>query len=175
MVKGSGGKESGGGHGVRRTSFKRARRARFRVRGDDQIRKDLEKGKGERETVDGRLVGPVGTINKVVLDDDIPGCGKFFCAVCARYFANEESLRSHNKTKKHKRRHKLFYDRKTGELRSEEDIHHSQDVADRAKGRGRTDNGQRLGRGGAATMATETLSAAAAGGNQDEPVDFGEL
>jgi len=83
MVKGSGGRESGGGHGVRRTSFKRARRARFRVRGDDQIRDDLENGAGVKE-VGGRLVGPVGTINKVVLDEDIPGSGKFFCAVCAR-------------------------------------------------------------------------------------------
>ena len=68
---------------MRRTSFKRARRARFRVRGDDQIRDDLENGVGVKEA-GGRLVGPVGTINKVVLDEDIPGSGKFFCAVCAR-------------------------------------------------------------------------------------------
>ena len=101
MVKGA----AGGGHGVRRSSFKRARRARFRVRGDDQIRQDLElraleEGSGKDNnnnntssntvtvTVGGRErqrhVGPVGTINKVVLDDDIPGAGRWYCAVCSR-------------------------------------------------------------------------------------------
>ena len=41
-----------------------------------------------------------------------------------RYFANEHSLQTHLKTKKHKRRYKLFYDKKTGQLKKEEDIFH---------------------------------------------------
>ena len=76
---------AGGGHGVRKTSFKRARRSRFRARGDDQIRKDLEKaGQAREEDANGRAIGPVGTINKVALDEEIPGSGKFYCNVCAR-------------------------------------------------------------------------------------------
>ena len=99
MVKGA----AGGGHGVRKSSYKRARRARFRVRGDDQIRKDLEdklnngtlevkcppiviqeKGSGNKKKGREERYGPVGTINKVILDEDIPGLGRFYCGVCAR-------------------------------------------------------------------------------------------
>ena len=67
------------------------RRARFRVRADEQIRADLEqklsnKG-GEKESQaagEKKRFGPVGTINKVLLDEDIPGLGRWYCEVCSR-------------------------------------------------------------------------------------------
>ena len=88
-----------------------------------------------------------------------------------RYFATEQAYLSHLKTKKHKRRYKLFYEGKTGSLRKEGDIFHSQMDAERAKGRGRTDNGTPVAR----MTATTTVTAAAAVANQEDPIDFGEL
>ncbi len=83
---------------------------------------------------------------------------------------NEDTLEKHYKTKKHKRRLKLFYDKKTGQLKKEEDIFHSQKVADAAKGRGGTDNGTRAAAGMAVEPAAAAPVMAAAA-----PVDFGEL
>lgn len=180
---------AGGGHGVRKSSYKRARRARFRVRADEQIRADLEqklsnKG-GEKESQaagEKKRFGPVGTINKVLLDEDIPGLGRWYCEVCSRYFANEHSLLSHLKTKKHKRRYKLFYDNKTGQLKCPEDIYHTQAMADAAKGRGKTDNGVAVNgmktdtkANTATATATATSTSSPAAMEEQIPEDFGEL
>ena len=83
---------------MRKSSYKRARRARFQSRFDDQIRKDLQteldekngggakgpQSNGLQRLAPGERVGPSGTTNKIVLDDDTPGSGRFYCIVCAR-------------------------------------------------------------------------------------------
>jgi len=38
------------------------------------------------------------------VDHDLPGKGQFLCVSCSRYFINEETLKSHFKTKVHKKR-----------------------------------------------------------------------
>ena len=90
-----------------------------------------------------------------------------------RYFANEHSYLAHQKTKKHKRRYKLFYDKKTGQLKAPKDIYHTQGMADAAKGRGATDNGVAT-RMRMKTEAKQTTTHAAAMEEQI-PEDFGEL
>lgn len=41
-------------------------------------------------------------------DVDVAGFGKHYCIPCARYFVSEESLTTHQGTKPHKRRLRLF-------------------------------------------------------------------
>ena len=57
-------------------------------------------------------------------DDDLPGCGRFYCISCARYFINEPgqnliflscstncgcvALEEHNKSKLHRRKLKMM-------------------------------------------------------------------
>ena len=41
-------------------------------------------------------------------DDDLPGCGRFYCISCARYFINEAALEVHNKSKLHRRKLKVM-------------------------------------------------------------------
>ena len=43
--------------------------------------------------------------NTVVLDEDKPGLGQFYCVECARYFTDENTLVKHKGTKVHKRRY----------------------------------------------------------------------
>lgn len=46
------------------------------------------------------------------LDVERPGLGQFYCAECARYFISAGALRSHGRTKAHKRRVKLLHTEK---------------------------------------------------------------
>jgi len=40
-------------------------------------------------------------------DQDLPGCGQYYCMVCARYFITDKHLEEHVKSKLHKKRVKL--------------------------------------------------------------------
>ena len=42
--------------------------------------------------------------NEQPIDVDLPGSGQHYCICCARYFIDAESLKSHFKTKAHKKR-----------------------------------------------------------------------
>lgn len=42
------------------------------------------------------------------IDDDKPGSGQHYCLHCARYFITSEALKSHFRTKVHKRRLKAL-------------------------------------------------------------------
>jgi len=46
------------------------------------------------------------TSNLTQFDEEKPGLGKYYCIACARYFQNEDVLKEHFKTKKHKKRNK---------------------------------------------------------------------
>lgn len=37
-------------------------------------------------------------------DEDKPGLGKYYCVACAKYFINEQILKEHFETKRHKRK-----------------------------------------------------------------------
>ncbi|CRG94841.1 zinc finger protein, putative [Plasmodium gallinaceum] len=41
-------------------------------------------------------------------DEDLKGCGQFKCFACDIYFINNDAMKQHEKTKKHKRRVKLL-------------------------------------------------------------------
>lgn len=70
-----------------------------RPRDIDQIQDDLV-----RETSLGKQV-------PVEPDEDLPGLGQFYCTPCARHFADEKTLATHQTSKLHKRRQELI-DRK---------------------------------------------------------------
>ena len=38
------------------------------------------------------------------MDEDLPGCGQFYCTPCARHFSDEKTYGTHAATKLHKRR-----------------------------------------------------------------------
>ncbi|KAG7673532.1 hypothetical protein KSW81_006737 [Nannochloris sp. 'desiccata'] len=76
--------------------------------------------------------GPLGTTDKIALDDDLPAQGKHYCTPCAKYFVSDTALATHIKTKPHKRRCKALMGAKP----------HNQADADWASGMGVPDNGQ---------------------------------
>ena len=153
MVKGG----LGGGSGVRRVHHKRARRVKFRGRHADQVWADAAAAAAGVTAAAGE--GPVGTLSRVVLDDDIPGRGKYYCMPCARYFGREEDLASHAKTKGHKRASKRLFNA-DGSLKPRP---HDGKAAVAAQGRGHSDNGTRT---DSAPMATAPV---------EDVEDFGAL
>lgn len=84
-----------------------------------------------QDGVHGTKFGPLGTIDRVELDQDLPAHGKHYCIACARYFISEVALADHGKTKAHKKRVKELTGAKP----------HSQADAEWAAGMGRPDNG----------------------------------
>ena len=40
------------------------------------------------------------------LQEDMPGLGQHYCVTCARYFISEPAMKTHIKTKEHKKRYK---------------------------------------------------------------------
>lgn len=40
-------------------------------------------------------------------DQELPGCGQYYCLACARYFITDKTLEEHLKSKLHKKRVKL--------------------------------------------------------------------
>lgn len=63
-----------------------------RPRDIDQIQDDLAREKS------------LGKQIEVEPDEDLPGLGQFYCTPCARYFADEKTLATHQTSKLHKRR-----------------------------------------------------------------------
>ncbi|XP_062579599.1 zinc finger protein 593 homolog [Saccostrea cucullata] len=61
----------------------------------DEIHEDMKPGKSRK------------LLNQDV-DFDKPGAGQFYCLHCAKYFINEDSLKTHFKSKPHKRRLKAL-------------------------------------------------------------------
>jgi hypothetical protein len=51
-----------------------------------------------------RKVKETGKDIEFELDEDIPGLGQHYCAICARHFINAENLATHIKSRAHKRR-----------------------------------------------------------------------
>eukprot|EP00793_Prasinoderma_coloniale_P000587 PRCOL_00003735-RA len=102
---------------------KSKRLERFLAKGVDQCWEEFQAADGD----------PDG-MRKPELDDDLPGQGRFYCAVTARHFETAAALESHKRTKKYKKRLR--------ELNGERP--HDQYDAMEAAGMGPVDNGPRL-------------------------------
>eukprot|EP00249_Psilotum_nudum_P004052 c17579_g1_i1 orf=103-480(+) len=102
-------------------SHKRARRAKFLVKGDDAIYGELQSLEGKESTLPG-------------VDEDLPGLGKFYCLHCDRYFVSAAFRDEHFRTKRHKKRIKLM----------QGEAPHTQLDAELAAGMSMPDNGPRL-------------------------------
>mmetsp|Transcript_26670 Transcript_26670/g.63209 ORF Transcript_26670/g.63209 Transcript_26670/m.63209 type:complete len:143 (+) Transcript_26670:142-570(+) len=113
-------------------------RAQFEARHIDQVWEDVRKEDG---VTDGK-VGPVGTTDRVELDEDLPAYGKHYCISCSRYFVSNDALVKHTATKLHKRRARVLL----------QDRPHSRLDAELAGGMGPPDNGPKL-RAAAAAVA----------------------
>lgn len=104
----------------RRYSHKTSRRAKFLVKGDDIVYDELQKLEGE--------------VKPLLVDEDLPGLGQYYCLHCDRYFANVAVRDEHFKTKRHKKRLKLMNGPPP----------HTQLDADSAAGMGMPDNGPKF-------------------------------
>lgn len=116
---------------------KRGRVAKFSRRHIDQVWEDVRKEGGVH---DGK-VGPLGSADRVALDEDLPAHGQHFCVACTRYFISQAALATHERTKPHRRRVKELLGVRP----------HNQADADWAGGMGAADNGQHD-NGGVASM-----------------------
>ena len=76
----------------KKKEYKKGHDVKRRRRDVDQIQDDLIK---EVES---------GTKFTVEIDDDLPGRGQFYCTFCARHFADQVTLTTHEASKDHKRR-----------------------------------------------------------------------
>ena len=65
-------------------------------RDHDQINADLKKKETDIKA----------EFNKI--DEHKPGLGQFYCVACATYYASEKDLKSHEKSKAHKKRLKMM-------------------------------------------------------------------
>ncbi|EFN51442.1 hypothetical protein CHLNCDRAFT_140160 [Chlorella variabilis] len=137
---GSSGKSKRTGSKSRGTRLhKRGRVAKFTARHVDQVWEDVRKEGGVHDGA----VGPLGTTDRVELDEDLPARGQHFCIACSRYFITQAALRTHERSKPHRRRVKELLGARP----------HNQGDAEWAAGVGAPDNGQRG--SGAATMASD--------------------
>merc|ERR1712004_529303 len=75
---------------ARNKQFQKIRKTKRRVKDIDEIVTDLKPENIIR-------------LQNQKLDEDLPGLGQFYCAFCARYFINAESLKTHYKSKEHKK------------------------------------------------------------------------
>ncbi|KAG6517780.1 zinc finger C2H2 protein ECU02_0310-like [Zingiber officinale] len=107
----------------RRYSHKTARRAKFLVKGDDQVFNELLKQAEE-----------AAAEKTLPLDEDLPGMGQFYCLHCDRYFAGEDVRQGHFSSKRHKKRVKEMMG----------PAPHTQLDAELAAGMGMPDNGPKL-------------------------------
>eukprot|EP00193_Tetraselmis_chui_P000234 CAMPEP_0177760912 /NCGR_PEP_ID=MMETSP0491_2-20121128/5523_1 /TAXON_ID=63592 /ORGANISM="Tetraselmis chuii, Strain PLY429" /LENGTH=139 /DNA_ID=CAMNT_0019276849 /DNA_START=313 /DNA_END=728 /DNA_ORIENTATION=+ len=105
-------------------------RAQFEARHIDQVWQDVRKADG---VTDGK-VGPVGTTDRVELDEDLPAHGQHYCISCSRYFVSNDALVKHCGTKSHKKRVKVLLGDKP----------HSKLDAELAGNMGAPDNGPKL-------------------------------
>ncbi|WOL13270.1 zinc finger C2H2 protein [Canna indica] len=108
----------------RRFSHKTARRTKFLLKGDDEVYNELLKQ--AEEAASAKTTLPI--------DEDLPGMGQFYCLHCDRYFASEEVLEEHFRSKRHKKRMKQMMG----------PAPHTQQDAELAAGMGMPDNGPKL-------------------------------
>ncbi|CAK0784908.1 hypothetical protein CVIRNUC_008113 [Coccomyxa viridis] len=120
------------GNSRRKGTYKAQQRKVFQGRHIDQVWDDVRKETlvTVSETTGDKL-GPIGTTDKAVLDEDTPGGGAFYCTPCSRYFVSADALQKHAGTKPHKRRLKELQGARP---------HNKQD-AEWAAGMGKPDNG----------------------------------
>ena len=96
----------------KKKEYKKGHDVKRRRRDIDQIQDDLEK---EVET---------GNKFSVEIDDDLPGRGQFYCVFCARHFADQSTLTTHEASKDHKRR-----------LKDVKQVKYTQEEAERGAGK----------------------------------------
>ncbi|CAK9787281.1 putative bud site selection-related protein [Cutaneotrichosporon oleaginosum] len=101
-----------------RRDVSRAARTRVRTKDLDQIQHDIDHSRKKLE--------------KQPIDEDKPGLGQHYCVECGKYYETDAALRTHTKSKVHKRRLK---DLKEGAYTVEE--------SQRAAGMSAPDNRQR--------------------------------
>ena len=68
-----------------------------------KLRKTKHRTKDIDEIVNDLKPENIIKIQNKKLDEDLPGLGQFYCVFCARYFINNDSLKSHYKSKEHKK------------------------------------------------------------------------
>ncbi|CAL5223365.1 g5869 [Coccomyxa viridis] len=127
-------KKPGSGNSRRRNTYKAQQRKVFQSRHIDQVWEDVRKDQEALITVSDTnkdKLGPIGTTDKAVLDEDTPGGGAHYCISCSRYFVTGDALEKHAKTKPHKRRLKELQGAKP----------HNKRDAEWAAGMGKPDNG----------------------------------
>ena len=78
------------GSGSKIKKYKRGRDTKRRRRDVEQVFDDMTK-KEQLETAQ-------------PFDDDLPGCGQFYCVETARYFVDQKALDDHKKSRAYKRR-----------------------------------------------------------------------
>ena len=78
------------GSGSKIKKYKRGRDTKRRRRDVEQVFDDMTK-KEQLETAQ-------------PFDDDLPGCGQFYCVETARYFVDQKALDVHKKSRAYKRR-----------------------------------------------------------------------
>ena len=78
------------GSGSKIKKYKRGRDTKRRRRYVEQVFDDMTK-KEQLETAQ-------------PFDDDLPGCGQFYCVETARYFVDQKALDDHKKSRAYKRR-----------------------------------------------------------------------
>ena len=78
------------GAGSKIKKYKRGRDTKRRRRDVEQVFDDMTK-KEQLETAQ-------------PFDDDLPGCGQFYCVETARYFVDQKALDDHKKSRAYKRR-----------------------------------------------------------------------
>ena len=71
--------------------YKRSRDTKRRDRDVDQVFDDIKRAEA---------LGP----QVIPFDDDLPGCGQFYCVETARYFVDQKALDDHKKSRAYKRR-----------------------------------------------------------------------
>ena len=78
------------GSGSKIKKYKRGRDTKRRRRDVEQVFDDMTKKE------------PLETAQP--FDDDLPGCGQFYCVETARYFVDQKALDDHKKSRAYKRR-----------------------------------------------------------------------
>ena len=96
----------------KKKEYKKGHDVKRRRRDVDQIQDDLA------------LEVETGTKFTVEIDDDLPGRGQFYCTFCARHFADQATLTTHEASKDHKRR-----------LKDVKQVKYTQEEADRGAGK----------------------------------------
>uniref|UniRef100_A0A7S2V0D6 C2H2-type domain-containing protein n=1 Tax=Fibrocapsa japonica TaxID=94617 RepID=A0A7S2V0D6_9STRA len=76
---------------AKKKQYKRGHATKNRRRDIDQIQGDLDK---EKET---------GKKTEFAWDDDLAGGGQHYCTACAQHFIDDKTLKTHVKSKRHKR------------------------------------------------------------------------